>query len=232
MGTLVLVRHGESRWNLCNRFSGWVDIPLSEQGVKEAQACATHCARFDFGAAFTSNLGRAHETLLIVLSLQGKTAVVQHADDARYGKWIRTSNKCASGDLPVFATSSLNERFYGSLQGMDKKSAERTYGKDKVFQWRRGFTARPPGGETLQETFKRSQPYVARTVLSRVRRGEQIFVAAHGNTLRAMIKHLEGIDDRAVAYVDLPLAHPIVYHYKRGRFVRTEGELRFDRPLR
>lgn len=232
MGTLVIVRHGESRWNLCNRFTGWVDVPLSEQGVKEAQACARHCAAFDFDAAFTSNLERAQETLLIILSLQGRTAVVQHENDKRYSRWLRKSNSCSTGDIPVFRSAVLNERYYGALQGMDKKSAEKKYGKEKVLHWRRGYDDRPPGGETLRETFERSQPYVARNILSRVRRGETILLAGHGNTLRASIKHLERISDNDALFIDLPEAEPIVYTYHKGRFVRASGAYQFHRPLR
>ncbi len=232
MGTLVIVRHGESRWNLCNRFQGWVDVPLSEKGVKEAQECARHCTVFDFDAAFTSNLERAQETLLIILSLQGRTAVAQHSEDARYRRWIRQSNKCAIGDIPVFRSALLNERYYGALQGLDKKLAEKKYGKEKVFHWRRGYDDRPPGGETLRETFERTQPYFARRIMPRIRRGETIILAGHGNTLRTIIKHFENISDEETFFIDLPEAHPIVYEYKRGRFMRTAGEYRLDRPLR
>lgn len=232
MGTLVIVRHGESRWNLCNRFTGWVDVPLSESGIKEAQVCARHCASFDFDAAFTSNLERTQETLLIILSLQGRTAVVQHPEDIRYRRWIRLSNRCSTGDIPVFRSALLNERYYGSLQGMEKKVAEKKYGKEKVFRMRRGTDDRPPGGETLRETFRRAQPYVTRAILPRVRRGETVLLAGHGNTLRTIIKHMERISDDDALFIDLPEAEPFVYTYRKGRFVRTKGEYQFDRPLR
>ena len=233
MGKFVIVRHGESRWNLCNRFTGWVDVPLSESGVREAQICARHCAVFDFDAAFTSDLERTQATLLIILSMQGRTAIVQHADDIRYQRWIRQSNRCSTGDIPIFHSKYLNERYYGSLQGIDKAHAEKRYGKEKVFLWRRGYEDRPPGGaETLRETFERAWPYVSRRIVPRVRRGETILLAGHGNTLRSIIKHVEGISDDDALFIDLPKAQPIVYDYRRGKFVRTEGEYRLDRPLR
>lgn len=233
MGKLVIVRHGESRWNLCNRFTGWVDVPLSEEGVREAQSCAQHCAVFDFDAAFTSDLERTQETLLIILSAQGRTAVVQHVDDIRYRTWLRQSNRCSTGDIPVFRNEHLNERYYGSLQGMDKAYAEKRYGKEKVFLWRRGYDDRPPGGaETLREAFERAWPYVRRKIVPRVRRGETILLAGHGNTLRTIIKHFEGISEEDALFIDLPEAQAIVYDYRHGAFVRAKGEYRFNRPLR
>lgn len=232
MGKLVLVRHGESRWNLCNRFTGWIDVPLSEKGIKEAEECAQHCKQYEYSAAFTSNLTRAQETLLIILSQQDRTGVFQHDHDPKYSTWIRGSNRCSGSDIPVFASSALNERYYGALQGMEKGSAEKKYGKDKVQAWRRGYTNRPPRGESLEEAHARMHPYLVKKILPRVRRGENILVTAHGNTLRAAIKHLEGISDEQIALVDLPEAKPLIYEYRKGRFVRIEGEYKLDRPLR
>ena len=232
MGILVLVRHGESRWNLCNRFTGWVDVPLSEKGIKEAEQCAEHCKHYKYSAAFTSRLTRAQETLLIILSKQNRTGVFQHEADARYSKWIKGSNRGSGSDIPVFASSALNERYYGLLQGLEKGAAEKKYGKEQVRSWRRGYTNRPPRGETLEEAHARMHPYLVKEILSRVRKGENVLVTAHGNTLRAAIKHLEGISDEQIALVDLPEAKPLIYEYRRGRFVRIEGEYKLDRPLR
>lgn len=232
MGILVLVRHGESRWNLCNRFTGWIDVPLSEKGIKEAERCAAHCKRYEYSAAFTSKLTRAQETLLIILSQQGKTGVFQHDDDPRYSRRISGSNRCGGGDIPIFSSAALNERYYGALQGMEKTAAERKFGKEKVRAWRRGYTDRPPNGESLEEAHARMHPYLVKKILPRVRRGENILVTAHGNTLRAAIKHLEKISDQEISYIDLPATRPLVYEYRNGGFVRIAGEYQMDRPLR
>lgn len=233
MGTLILVRHGESRWNKCNRFTGWIDVPLSRNGMQEAERCAVHCKAFDFSAAFTSKLERAHGTLFITLSKQNRTGVVQHEHDVKYYRWVRHSNACGDGEIPVFESTSLNERYYGSLQGMDKKHAEKRYGAGDVLAWRRSYHARPPGGgESLEDTFNRTLPYFQKHILPRVRRGEQVLLVAHGNTLRAVIKHLEKISDGDVAYLDLPQARPLVYKYSKGAWKRTAGVYAFDRPLR
>ncbi len=232
MGTLVLVRHGESRWNVCNRFTGWVDVPLSAAGIAEARRCAVHCASFDFDRAYASELERAHETMLIILSRQGRTGIVQHAEDRRYRRWIRLSNRCGGDDIPIVTDAALNERYYGRLQGMEKGAAERKYGKESVRRWRRGFELRPPGGESLKDAFRRTLPFLSREILPKVRRGETILVVGHGNTLRAVIKHLEGISDEDISRVDLPEARPLAYAYRAGAFVRIAGHYRLDRPLR
>lgn len=232
MGKLVLVRHGESRWNLCNRFTGWIDVPLSKEGIREAERCAMHCKKYEYAAAFCSDLTRAQETLLIILSVQERTAIFQHHDDPRYSKWIKHSNRCNGGDVPVFASAALNERYYGILQGMEKGAAEKKYGKDRVYAWRRGYYDRPPRGESLEDTYQRMRPYFMKYILPRVRRGENVIVTAHGNALRTAIKHLEGISDEQIASVDLPEATPLVYDYRSPKFVRIEGEYHLDRPLR
>lgn len=232
MSYLVLVRHGQSRWNLENRFTGWVDVPLSEDGIHEAERCAHHCQRFDFQAAFSSDLERAHETLLIILAHQQRTGIVQHEEEGQYKKWIRASNICVNGDVPIYNTHHLNERFYGALQGMKKEQAIIKYGLEKTIAWRRGYEDTPPHGESLKDAHDRMHPYLIRHILPKVKAGMTVLVTAHGNTLRAVIKHLEGISDEAIASVDLPEAAPIVYQCVRGKFVHVAGEYHMDRPLR
>lgn len=232
MSTLVLVRHGESRWNQCNRFTGWVDVPLSEAGIREAQRCAGHCAPYDFDVAFTSALERAHETLFIILSRQDRTGVMQHGIDPRYAQWIRRSIRCGAGDIPVFASARLNERYYGLLQGMEKPAAEKKFGKKKVIDWRRGYRTHPPAGESLADTFRRVLPFFRGRIQSRLRKGQNVLLVAHGNTLRAIIKEIEGLSEAQIASVDLPQAAPLVYQFRAGRYRRIAGEYRLDRPLR
>lgn len=232
MSYLVLVRHGESRWNVGNRFTGWVDVPLTAKGIREAIRCSMHCRAYDFDVAFTSNLERAQSTLLIILSLQNRTGIFQHEGQGPHYRWSCRSNRCLPNDIPIFESELLNERFYGKLQGMDKRTAERRYGKAKVFKWRRGYRDRPPGGESLKQAFERTRPYLTRRILSRVKHGNTVLLVGHGNTLRATIKMLERISDRDIASIDLPEGRPIVYRYRAGAFVRIKGAYRFDRPLR
>lgn len=223
----MLVRHGESRWNLSNRFSGWVDVPLSENGVREAQRCAKHCEGYQFSLAYASALSRAQSTLFIILSQQDRTAIVQHPEDARY-----RHKDADRSDIPVEVSPMLNERHYGLLQGLSKKSAERVYGKDRVISWRRGYHARPPKGESLHDTYSRVLPFFLKTIVPQLRRGHTILVASHGNALRSLIKYIDQISDEDIACVDLPEARPIVYEYKRGKYRHIEGAYSFSRPLR
>lgn len=228
MGRLVLVRHGESRWNLSNRFTGWVDVPLSENGVREAQICAKHCEDYQFSLAYASSLSRAQSTLFIVLSQQGRTAVVQHPDDSRY----HYKNHQQETDIPVQVSPLLNERHYGVLQGFEKTEAEEKFGEKKVRHWRRDYHGRPLRGESLHDVFLRVKPFFVRQVLRQVKAGHTILLASHGNTLRSIIKYLDGISDEDIAYVDLPQAKPIVYELKSGLYKRIDGEYKFNRPLR
>ncbi len=232
MGTLVLVRHGESRWNVENRFTGWVDVPLSQQGITEAERCAVHCAKYRYTAAFTSRLLRAQETLLVILARQDRTGVFQHTERPPFAEWIRQSNRLDGGDLPVFANIALDERYYGELQGMDKAEANRIYGPELVTAWRRGYTDRPPSGESLADAYTRVLPYLTQNVFPLVERGEDVIVVAHGNTLRAAIKQMENIPDDQIPFVNLPEATPLVYEYRAGQFNRIEGEYDYGRPLR
>lgn len=233
MGLLVLVRHGESHWNLANRFQGWVDVSLSENGQREAELCAKHCRAYRFDCAFTSRLERAHQTLHTILSKQGRTGIIQHTGrSSHHPAWVKRSNLLRNHDLPVFMDDSLNERYYGDLQGMNKKQAEKKYGFDQVLRWRRGYTDRPPKGESLEQVFERTVPYFKKKILPRLIRGEQVLVAAHGNSLRTIIKYIQGIDDEMIANIDLPQAKPIVFRLTGKGWKHEKGELSVGRPLR
>lgn len=230
-GILVLVRHGESRFNELNLFTGWIDVSLTEGGIKEAHQVASHCEQFDYDAAFTSHLERAHETLLIILPYQKKIGVFQHQSDEKYNIIKKISAKFREKILPIFSSRALNERMYGTLQGMNKDAASKIYGHSQVYQWRRGFKMKPPKGESLEDVYKRVIPYFEKMIMPRLKRGETNLIVGHGNTLRAIIKFLENIEDDKISLVNLPLGRPLVYEYKNGDFKRTEGIYNFQRLL-
>jgi 2,3-bisphosphoglycerate-dependent phosphoglycerate mutase len=167
MSKLILIRHGESQWNLENRFTGWVDVPLSPKGVEEAKAAAKKLAGYKFDYAFSSVLIRANETLRIILEALGQSAV------------------------PVEKDKALNERMYGDLQGLNKAETAKKYGDDQVKIWRRSYDVRPPGGESLKDTADRVLPYYESRIKPHVLNGETILIAAHGNSLRALVMHLD-----------------------------------------
>jgi len=188
-GTLILVRHGQSQWNLENRFTGWVDVDLSPLGVQEAteagEILKSHGYRFDYG--FTSALKRAQETMRIILEVIGQT------------------------DLPIERNQALNERHYGDLQGLNKAETAQKFGDEQVHIWRRSFDVPPPNGESLKMTGERVMPYYRANIEPRVLAGETILVAAHGNSLRSLVKELDQISDAEIPELNIPTGKPMRY---------------------
>ncbi len=187
MPILVLVRHGQSEWNLQNRFTGETDVPLTAKGREEACLAGDKLRGLNFSHAFTSVLIRAIETLELILQHTGQT------------------------DCPVSRNRALNERNYGRLQGLNKAEVAKEYGTEQVALWRRSYSARPPGGESLADTRGEGPPYYHRAVEPILREGKDVLVVAHGNSLRALMMSLEGIGEEAIAEVDLPTGVPRRY---------------------
>jgi 2,3-bisphosphoglycerate-dependent phosphoglycerate mutase len=186
---LVLVRHGQSEWNLKNLFTGWHDVGLSEQGVSEAHAAGRKLkARdFAFGIAFTSALQRAQKTLDLMLGELGQTG------------------------LETFRDQALNERDYGDLVGLNKDDARKKWGDEQVHIWRRSYATAPPGGESLRDTGARVWPYYISRIQPHVLRGEKVLISAHGNSLRALIMALDGLTPDEVVKLELATGVPVVY---------------------
>jgi 2,3-bisphosphoglycerate-dependent phosphoglycerate mutase len=189
--TLVLVRHGQSQWNLENRFTGWVDVELTDKGRVEARRAGELLAKtgITFTKAYTSVLVRAQGTLDIMLEVLGQQS------------------------LPTERDQALNERHYGDLQGLNKQETADKYGEEQVHVWRRSFDTAPPGenAESLKDTAARTLPYFRARIVPDLQSGETVLVAAHGNSLRALVKHLEGISDDDIAAVNIPTGMPLVY---------------------
>lgn len=214
MPELVLLRHGQSDWNLQNRFTGWTDVDLSEQGVAEARTAGKLLAEagYDFDRCYTSVLTRAIRTLWLVLEALDRL-------------W-----------LPVTKDWRLNERHYGALQGKNKAETAREFSQDQVFQWRRGYAVRPPPladddprhprhdpryrklpaaalprTESLADTVARFVPYYEEEIMAALRRGERLLISAHGNSLRALVKHLDDVSDADIPALNIPTGIPLVY---------------------
>lgn len=186
---LVLVRHGQSEWNLKNLFTGWRDVDLSEQGVGEARRAGRllKAEGFSFGVAFTSALMRAQRTLELMLDELRQTGI------------------------PISRDPALNERDYGDLAGLDKNDARARWGEEQVRIWRRSYATAPPGGESLRDTGARVWPYYINRILPPVMRGEHVLVAAHGNSLRALIMALDGLAPDEVVKLELATGVPVIY---------------------
>ena len=189
MSLLVLVRHGQSEWNEKNLFTGWRDPDLTAQGVEEARAAGRvlAAAGHQFDMAFTSKLQRAQKTLTLLLSEQGQT------------------------ELAVTEDEKLNERDYGDLAGLNKDDAREKWGAEQVHIWRRSFDTPPPGGESLKDTADRVLPYYESTILPHLKNGKNILIAAHGNSLRALVMQLEGLSKEDILEVNIDTGVPYVY---------------------
>jgi 2,3-bisphosphoglycerate-dependent phosphoglycerate mutase len=229
MGMLILLRHGQSLWNAANKFTGWVDVPLSERGRAEATiaSCKLKAKGYRIDVCFTSQLFRAMETAVICLTecdeiCGGKTPIFQHAaTDADWQGWNQyTGNR--TEELPILSVTALDERYYGSLQGLNKAQTASQYGEEQVNLWRRSFSVRPPDGESLEDTLKRVEPYFTQSILPHLHLGETVLVAAHGNSLRAIIMYLEALSPEQVVELELMTGIPIVYSLDSAGSVQTK----------
>ncbi len=229
MSYLILVRHGESRWNLANRFTGWVDVPLSETGIYEALIAAEHLQGLNLDIAYTSKLERAQETLLLILAKQDYTSMFIH-EKGKEKEWSKHHTFRSRNEIPVYSDAALNERYYGALQGRNKDAAKKKWGEKKVFKWRRSWDVRPPKGESLKDVYARTIPYFKKTIMPQVKKGKDVVISAHGNSLRALIKYLDDIPNDKIPFLELPLGKPIRYKWSRGKLTKENHIHSFDRP--
>ena len=200
---LVLVRHGQSEWNLQNLFTGWKDPGLTEKGVAEAKAAGQRlkALSLQFDVGFTSSLSRAQRTLDLILAELGQSK------------------------LPITRDSALNERDYGDLSGLNKDDARKKWGEEQVHVWRRSYDIAPPGGESLRDTLARTLPYYVQNILPRVLRGERVIVAAHGNSLRALVMVLDRLSPEQILKRELATGVPLVYRLNADATVADLKEL-------
>jgi 2,3-bisphosphoglycerate-dependent phosphoglycerate mutase len=187
MGKLILLRHGESQWNLENRFTGWVDIPLTDKGRREALRAGQRIKDIKLDRGFTSVLIRAIESLEYALKGAGQEGI------------------------PVEKDKALNERMYGDLQGLNKEETAQKYGAEQVHIWRRSYDVPPPNGESLKDTAARTLPYFNSKILPQVAKGENIIVVAHGNSLRSIVMELDKLSKEEILKLNLATGVPIVY---------------------
>ena len=200
---LVLVRHGQSEWNLKNLFTGWRDVDLTEQGVKEAREAGRKLKAqgLTFDIAYTSALKRAQRTLGLMLEELGQTKI------------------------DIIKDLALNERDYGDLSGLNKDDARKKWGEEQVHIWRRSYDIAPPGGESLKDTLARTLPYYVTEILPRVLRGERVLVAAHGNSLRALVMVLEKLSPEQILKREIGTGVPIIYRLNADATVDSKLDL-------
>jgi len=200
---LVLVRHGESEWNRLNRFTGWKDVGLTEEGMAEAHRAGAMLKetgqRFD--CAFTSTLKRAHNTLDIILEELGQ------------------------GRLPTVKAAALNERDYGELVGIDKDEARKRWGAEQVHLWQRSYDIAPPGGESLKDTALRVVPFYEKWIVPELQKGKSVILVAHGNSLRSLVMELDRLEPDEVMQVEIGTASPLVYRLNADGTVAEKRDL-------
>ena len=200
---LVLVRHGQSDWNLKNLFTGWKDVDLTDKGVAEAREAGRKLKAqgLNFTIAYTSALVRAQRTLDLMLEEMGQTKI------------------------PVFKDQALNERDYGDLSGLNKDDARKKWGEQQVHIWRRSYDVAPPGGESLRDTAARVLPYYIQEILPRVLRGEQVLVSAHGNSLRALVMVLDKHTPESIIKLNIDTGVPMIYRLNADSTVKSKVDL-------
>ncbi len=201
---LALVRHGESEWNKLNLFTGWKDVDLSEKGVLEAKRAGQLIKRegIVFDIAYTSDLKRAQRTLDLILAELGQSS------------------------LPIMRDVALNERDYGELSGLNKDDARKRWGEEQVLIWRRSYDTPPPGGESLKDTAARVLPYYEAHIWPSFKAGKNVLVAAHGNSLRALIMKLEGLSGEAIVKRELGTGVPMLYRLNTDGTVASRKDLK------
>ena len=193
MARLILVRHGQSVWNASNRFTGWTDVGLSEQGVEEAEDAGRQLSEIQIDVVHTSDLVRAQRTAEIIM---------RHNE--------------ASEDVPTKYDWRLNERHYGALQGLNKAETAERHGAEQVHIWRRSFDVAPPEGESLEMTAERTIPYFTEEIVPALVSGKNALVSAHGNSLRSIVMHIDEISSEDIVSLEIPTGEPIHYTYDEG----------------
>ena len=208
MATLILVRHGQSQWNLENRFTGWIDVPLTDTGRAEAKRAGgiIRTLGVRFNVAYTSALIRAQETLSIILSIIGQE------------------------NIPVIKDQALNERHYGALQGLNKDETKKKFGEEQVNIWRRSYDVAPPEGESLKDTAARTLPYFESKILPDLTAGKNVIIAAHGNSLRSIVMRLDHLTKEQVLGLEIGTGIPIRYEINPDGSVKSKKVMTVEEP--
>lgn len=201
MAQLIIFRHGQSVWNLENKFTGWVDVDLTEKGIQEAKNAGLKLKGYKFDYAYSSSLQRAQKTLSLALETAGHSPITPTYDAA------------------------LNERMYGDLQGLNKADTAAKYGDEQVKIWRRSFDIAPPNGESLKDTAARVIPYFEKEIIPKLKAGKNIVIAAHGNSLRALIMYLEKMTPEQILQFEIGTAEPRLYELDTNMNITTAKNL-------
>lgn len=222
MSKLILLRHLKSQWNLENRFTGWVDIPLIKNVAQKAQKKAEKIFKFKIDVIYSSPLLRNQQTVMTILKyFDKKYPIFIHLDKGKMKEWgnFEEINK---DYIPVYISENLNERYYGKLQGLNKKKMMQKYGFEKVRHWRRSFSVPPPGGESLKEVFNRTIPFYRKYIERDLKFGKNVLIVLSHNPLRAIIKHIEKVSDEDIINIEVPFAGLMTYDFDKSLKIKRK----------
>lgn len=218
---LILIRHGQSIWNKKNLFTGWVDIPMSQKGIDEAYKAGEKIKDIPIDVIYTSTLVRAQMTVPICMlnHSSGKIPVFLHPGQGKLEEWSKVYSKETEKNLiPVYQAWELNERMYGELQGLNKDETRKKFGEEQVHIWRRSYDVRPPNGESLEMTAKRTLPYFKNQIEPELKKGKNVMISAHGNSLRSIIMDMTQLTPEEVVKLEIPTGDPLIYTYENGKY--------------
>ena len=220
MAKLYLLRHLKSQWNKDNRFAGWVDNPLSDEGRAQAKRISEQLINQKIDVIYSNALIRCEETILRVYeNIEGKYPLFVHLDGGKMQEWGNFEG-LGQGDVPVYVSEKLNERYYGKIQGLDKVETMKKYGEDLVRLWRRGFGDKPPGGESLKDVCKRTEPFFKKYIQKELAAGKNVLVVGSHNSLRAIVKYIEQIPDNDIINLELPFGSLVSYDFNGTSYTK------------
>jgi 2,3-bisphosphoglycerate-dependent phosphoglycerate mutase len=223
MGRLILLRHGQSQWNKKDLFTGWVDVPLSPQGIEEAMHAGDLMKDIPIDVIFTSTLIRAQMTAMLAMTHHstGKVPVMLHENDEKLAAWGKIYDESTLEEvIPTFINWELNERMYGCLQGRNKEATRKEFSPEQVKLWRRSFDQPPPEGESLEMTAQRTLPFFEKTIFPYLSEGKNILICAHGNSLRSIVMKLDNLTKEEVLSLEIPTGEPFEYQFNEGEFFK------------
>lgn len=225
MSKLILLRHIKSQWNEENRFTGWVDVPLAENETHKAKELADKVFQVGINIIYSSPLFRNKDTIARMFEYGNKKyPIFIHLDKGKMQEWGHYTD-ISEDNVSVFVSESLNERYYGKLQGENKETAIKKYGEEKVHLWRRSYDVVPPGGESLKDVFKRTVPFYKKYIEKDLKTGKNVLVVGSHNALRSMVKYIENISDKDIINLEIPYGGLIVYELDGLLEIKTKNNL-------
>lgn len=219
-GKLYCIRHGQSKWNQLNLFTGWVDVSLSSQGIEEARKVGVKIKDVAFDRVYTSTLIRAELSAMLILEQNQHQKIPYIVHDTLELNFHIYDESAKKDLIPVYRNAALNERMYGQLQGMDKDHARKLFGEAQVERWRRSYAEAPPSGESLKMTKERTIPYFTREILPAIKNHQTVLIVAHGNSLRSIVMEILQLTEDEILKFEIATGEPLYFEYENKEWIR------------